>query len=133
MPLVFDPESKNKIKPILWWFWNSMGLLNMPQVIRRRQRLEEYLKNYLVSEEFQNLLKSENNGKLESLPKVRFLNYCLKNLDPVSFTTTEHFPGYYSKKEHCIYMCSNFIDSEKMVKENFIREFQLSNFCKFIN
>ena len=126
MPVVFDPENNNNSKLFLSWIWNSLGMLNAPQISRRRSRLEEYLKKFLISDDFNNLMKSTGYDSEEDLPDIRIQNYCFENLSPDYFQSSKYFPGYYSSTDHKIYLCSNFIDSEKLLKENFIREFVLS-------
>ena len=129
MPLIFDPESKNRIKQVLSWLKNSIGILNSPQIKNRQSRLQAYLTNLIMSPQFKDLLQKNGFSEDEEFPKVRILNYCFENIHPNNFEANQFFPGYYSSGDHKIYLCLNYIDSEEILKENFIRELLLSKNC----
>ena len=125
MPLVFDPESKNNVKPVLIWFWNTLKILNAPQILRRRLKLQEHLTNYILSSDFSDLMEENSISQSLDLPNIRILNNCFENLNPRFFHGSRYFPGYYESNDNKIYLCLNFIDSEKVLRENFIRELLL--------
>ena len=125
MPIVFDPENKNYSRGIIAWIWNRVGLLNLPNLKRRREKILTEIKTTLTSREFAEFRIEEGMSSDFDFPEVKIYDFCLENLNPHYFTVTRHFPAFADIENNAIHMCGNWMSTSSSVRENFTRELML--------